>query len=84
MQSVLETHLPAGGFYFWLRTPQDDREFARELQRQYNVLVLPGSYLARDAHGINPGRNYVRIALVASQADCVEAMRRIARFCQPR
>jgi N-succinyldiaminopimelate aminotransferase len=78
----LETRLPDGGFYFWVRTPIDDSEFARELQRQYNVLVLPGSYLARDAHGINPGRDYVRIALVASQAECLEAMQRIERFAR--
>ena len=76
----LETRLPEGGFYFWMRTPIGDCEFARELQRQYNVLVLPGSYLARDAHGVNPGRNYVRIALVAPQAECLEAMQRIERF----
>ena len=78
----LETRLPDGGFYFWVRTPIDDGEFARELQRQYNVLVLPGSYLARDAHGINPGRGYVRIALVAPQAECLEAMQRIERFAR--
>ena len=61
----LKTERPEGGFYLWIRTPIDDGEFARGLQRDYNVLVLPGSYLARDAHGENPGRNHVRIALVA-------------------
>ncbi|MBI3371141.1 MAG: succinyldiaminopimelate transaminase [Betaproteobacteria bacterium] len=80
VRKPLEAYLPEGGFYLWMRTTIDDREFARELQRQYNVLVLPGSYLARDAHGINPGRNFVRIALVAPQADCLEAMQRIERF----
>ena len=82
VRKPLETRLPDGGFYFWMRTPIDDGEFARELQRQYNVLVLPGSYLARDAHGINPGRNHVRIALVAPQAECLEAMQRIERFAR--
>jgi N-succinyldiaminopimelate aminotransferase len=72
--------MPEGGFYLWLRTPIDDAAFARELQRQYNVLVLPGSYLARDAHGANPGRNHVRIALVAPLADCVEAVHRIGQL----
>ena len=71
---------PEGGFYLWLRTPLDDAAFARELQRQYNVLVLPGSFLARDAHGANPGRNHVRIALVAPLAECVEAVRRIGQL----
>jgi N-succinyldiaminopimelate aminotransferase len=76
----LNASMPEGGFYLWLRTPIDDAAFARELQRQYNVLVLPGSYLARDAHGANPGRNHVRLALVAPLADCVEAVHRIGQL----
>jgi N-succinyldiaminopimelate aminotransferase len=78
----LETAMPEGGFYLWVRTPIDDAAFARELQRQYNVLVLPGSFLARDAHGVNPGRNHVRIALVAPLGDCIEAVRRIGEFAR--
>ena len=80
VREPLQTYMPDGGFYLWMRTPLDDSEFARELQRQYNVLVLPGSYLARDAHGVNPRRNFVRIALVAPQAECFEAIQRIDRF----
>jgi N-succinyldiaminopimelate aminotransferase len=76
----LATAMPEGGFYLWVRTPIDDRDFARELQRQYNVLVLPGSFIARDAHGANPGRNHVRIALVAALDECVEAAQRIGQF----
>lgn len=82
IQPPLEARMPEGGFYLWMRTPIDDTEFARRLRRDYNVLVLPGSFLARDANGVNPGRNYVRIALVAPQAECVEAMQRIARFSE--
>jgi N-succinyldiaminopimelate aminotransferase len=78
----LHTQMPEGGFYLWVRTPVDDTAFARELQRQYNVLVLPGSFLARDAHGVNPGRNHVRIALVAALDECVEAMQRIGQFAR--
>jgi N-succinyldiaminopimelate aminotransferase len=78
----LATAMPEGGFYLWVRTPGDDAAFARELLRQYNVLVLPGSFLARDAHGTNPGRNHVRIALVAPLAECVEAMQRIGRLAR--
>ena len=74
--------MPEGGFYLWMRTPIDDAEFARELLRQYNVLVLPGSFLARDAHGANPGRHHVRIALVAPLQECVEAMQRIVAFAR--
>jgi N-succinyldiaminopimelate aminotransferase len=80
VKSPLRTEMPDGGFYLWIRTPIDDGEFARALQRDYNVLVVPGSYLARDAHGTNPGRNHVRIALVAPLAECVEAVQRIMQF----
>ena len=77
----LDTRLPDAGFYLWARTPVSDTEFARELHRQYNVTVLPGSYLARDAGGINPGANFIRIALVAGLDECLEAARRIGDFC---
>jgi N-succinyldiaminopimelate aminotransferase len=77
VRDPLRTERPQGGFYLWIRTPIDDAEFARGLQRDYNVLVLPGSYLARDAHGENPGRNHIRVALVAPLAECVEAVQRI-------
>jgi N-succinyldiaminopimelate aminotransferase len=76
----LSAGMPEGGFYLWVRTPLDDAIFARELHRQYNVLVLPGSFLARDAHGANPGRQHVRIALVAPISECVEAVQRINQY----
>jgi N-succinyldiaminopimelate aminotransferase len=44
-----------------------------------NVTVLPGRFLAREAGGVNPGVNRVRMALVASQAQCVEAAQRMVR-----
>jgi len=71
---------PDGGFYLWLPTAIDDREFARRLHHQYNVLVLPGSFLGREAAGVNPGKNHVRIALVAPLGECVEAAQRIVAF----
>jgi N-succinyldiaminopimelate aminotransferase len=71
---------PEAAFYLWLRTPISDTEFARRLYDEYNVSVLPGSFLARVAHGVNPGENYVRIALVASTAECIEAATRIRDF----
>jgi len=80
VKAPLAAYAPEGGFYLWMRTPIDDAEFARGLQRDYNVLVLPGSFLARDAHGENPGQGYVRIALVAPLAECVEALERIGEF----
>jgi N-succinyldiaminopimelate aminotransferase len=80
IEAPLSAYMPEGGFYLWVRTPIDDCDFARRLQHEYNVLVLPGSYLAREAHGRNPGRNYVRIALVASREECIEAIARIRQF----
>ncbi len=80
LENVLKTSMPDGGFYLWARTVQEDTVFARELLKAYNVTVLPGSFLARDAHGINPGKGFVRLALVASLAECVEAAERIVAF----
>jgi N-succinyldiaminopimelate aminotransferase len=76
----LATNMPEGGFYLWIRTPISDTEFARQLYGSYNVSVLPGSYLAREANGANPGENHIRVALVAPLDECVEAARRIASF----
>jgi len=78
--SVLETGLPDASFYLWAKTPIADTEFAHRLLADYNVVVLPGSYLAREARGVNPGANFVRIALVAPLADCQEAAERIRQF----
>jgi N-succinyldiaminopimelate aminotransferase len=78
----LVTAMPEGGFYLWIRTPVDDAVFAQGLYRKYNVSVLPGSYLAREAHGTNPGRHYIRVALVAPPDECLEGVRRIAEFAR--
>lgn len=80
LSDVINIQMPDAGFYFWLETPISDTEFTKRLYQDYNVIVLPGSYLARDAHGINPGTNYVRIALVTTPSECVEAMQRIKNF----
>jgi N-succinyldiaminopimelate aminotransferase len=80
LQPVLPVALPDAGFYLWVRTPIPDTAFAQGLYRDYNVTVLPGSYLARTAHGINPGENFVRLALVASTEQTVEAAQRIVQF----
>jgi N-succinyldiaminopimelate aminotransferase len=82
VRAPLETAMPDGGFYLWIRTPAPDAEFARELYRQYNVSVLPGSYLARESGGENPGRSYIRVALVAQFDECIEGVRRIAEFAR--
>ncbi|MEO5702821.1 MAG: succinyldiaminopimelate transaminase [Gammaproteobacteria bacterium] len=71
--NVTQVERPAGAFYLWLKTPIDDQLFARELYARHNITVLPGSYLSRTAHGINPGSGRVRIALVAPLEECLQA-----------
>ncbi|MDO8926418.1 MAG: succinyldiaminopimelate transaminase [Sideroxyarcus sp.] len=79
---VLPVSKPDAGFYLWIRTPIADTAFAQQLYRDYNVSVLPGSFLAREAHGVNPGANFIRLALVANLDETLEAARRIAEFTQ--
>jgi len=81
LKGVLEFEAPDAAFYLWARVPGgDDTGFARELYRQQHVTVLPGSFLAREAKGVNPGRGFVRIALVDHLAQCQEAAQRIVDF----
>lgn len=82
LSRAMGASLPDAGFYLWSRTPANmsDTEFAQRLLADYNVLVVPGSYLARETKGVNPGAGFVRIALVAPLADCVEAAERIRSF----
>ena len=79
---VLGTAQPDAGFYLWAKTPIADTDFARGLLEHYNVVVLPGSFLARESDGVNPGAGFVRIALVASLEECLEAAERIRAFCR--
>jgi N-succinyldiaminopimelate aminotransferase len=81
LSGPLGVRAPQGGFFLWARVPDgDDVAFARNLHAQYNVLVLPGSFLARTIGGRNPGAGFVRIALVDSVEVCVEAAGRIRAF----
>jgi N-succinyldiaminopimelate aminotransferase len=82
VQSALEAERPDAGFYLWARTPIGDVEFARRLYAEQHVTVLPGSYLARETGGVNPGANYVRMALVAEMDECLEAVRRVVEFAK--
>lgn len=81
----LDFRAPHAGFYLWASVDRyggmSDTEFAKALYGQYNVTVLPGSYLAREANGANPGRNRIRIALVAGLDECLDAAHRIRNFC---
>ncbi|MFZ5482768.1 MAG: succinyldiaminopimelate transaminase [Pseudomonadota bacterium] len=85
LKEVLAFDAPDAAFYLWAKVPgsdrwADDAEFARALYRSQHVTVLPGSYLAREASGANPGRGFIRIALVDTLAPCVEAAHRIVDF----
>ena len=83
LQGAMHAPRPEAGFYLWARVPGgDDEAFAKGLFAATHVTVLPGQYLARDAHGINPGRGYVRMALVPELSDCIEAAQRIVAFCR--
>ena len=77
---LLPLSIPDAAFYYWVKTPIADTEFARRLYQDQNVTVLAGSYLGREAHGINPGENYVRMAMVSPLNECIDAAHRIAEF----
>jgi N-succinyldiaminopimelate aminotransferase len=91
LQPVMDIRRPDAGFYLWagvplaadarLAVPGDDERFTKELFATTHITVLPGCYLAREAHGVNPGHGYVRMALVPDTGDCIEAASRIAAFC---
>jgi N-succinyldiaminopimelate aminotransferase len=84
LSPVLQIERPDAGFYLWAGVPGDDTTFARELFAATHVTVLPGQYLGRDVQGENPGRGFVRIALVPELDACVEAATRIVGFCRSR
>lgn len=78
LSRVMPVSRPDAAFYLWLHVGADDTRFAQDLLAHYNVSVLPGSYLAREAHGVNPGAGFVRVALVAPLDECTEAAHRMA------
>lgn len=85
LAGVMDVALPDAGFYLWARVPgDDDVAFALQLLAQYNVAVLPGSLLARESGGINPGAGRIRMALVAGVDECLEAAHRIVSYLQAR
>jgi N-succinyldiaminopimelate aminotransferase len=72
--------MPDAAFYLWIQTGQDDTKLALQLYRDLNITVLPGSFLAREARGINPGKGFIRMALVANLDECIEAAQRIQQL----
>jgi N-succinyldiaminopimelate aminotransferase len=81
---VLPLKRPEAAFYYWAAVPGDEEAFARDLYEAANVTVLPGSYLSREANGVNPGRGHVRIALVSTVSEAAQAGARIRDFVRAR
>jgi len=82
LTEVLGVSMPDAGFYLWADVHGDEIAFTRALYAAYNVTVLPGSYLAREVDGHNPGKGRIRLALVAETAECVEAASRLRDFAR--
>ncbi len=80
LAKVLTVEMPDAAFYCWAKSTIPDTELAVKLYRDFNITVLPGSFLAREAHGVNPGENFIRLALVAPLNECVEAARRMQQL----
>jgi N-succinyldiaminopimelate aminotransferase len=76
----LEVSKPDASFYLWAKTPISDTEFAQRLFAEQHITVLPGQYIGREVNGVNPGANRIRMALVASLEECIEAAHRIKHF----
>ena len=86
LEPVLDVKKPDASFYLWADVSKNsdytDESFAKNLFAEQNITVLPGSYLFSESQRINPGNQHVRMALVASYEECIEAAQRIRRFIE--
>lgn len=82
LSPVLEVEKPTASFYLWPESPIDDEVFTRDIYQQQHVNVIPGSYLSREADGLNPGKQRIRLALVAPVEECIEGAERIKQFIE--
>jgi len=82
LEPVIDVKKPDASFYLWAKTPTCDEDFAKNLFAEQSITVLPGSYLSRESQGVNPGSQHVRMALVASYEECIEAAQRIRKFME--
>ena len=81
LRQAFDVRMPDASFYIWLQIPDgDDLRFTQELYRHTAVQVLPGRFFARDTPNGNPGKGFVRIALVDELAQCVEAAERMVTW----
>lgn len=72
---ILGTQIPEATFYIWLEV-EDEIEFTKNLYKEKNIKVLPGSFLGRNGLG----KGYIRIALVENEEKTREALRRLKDF----
>ena len=82
LDGVLDVSLPDASFYLWPKLPDDDMTFCQKLFEQEHVTLLPGQFLSRASEGLNPGKGYARMALVAPLDECIEAANRLKSFVQ--
>ena len=82
LDGSLKVNMPDAAFYLWAQLPEDDERFCQKLFAQQHITALPGQYLSRQAHGINPGFQHARLALVATEAECIDAAQRLKTFMQ--
>lgn len=82
LSEVMQVSKPDASFYLWAQVDMNDEDFARRLYEDENIAVLPGSYLSRDSGGVNPGTNYIRMALVAPLEECIDAAKRVRDFIE--
>ncbi|HLX24198.1 MAG TPA: succinyldiaminopimelate transaminase [Usitatibacter sp.] len=81
---VLPLTMPQAAFYFWANVGGDDMAFARDLFAATGITVLPGSYIGRESNGVNPGRGFVRMALVSTVQESIEAADRLHKHLAKR
>ena len=77
---VMNVQRPQAGFYLWADTGMDDEQFTQDVYAQQHLKVVPGSYLSRAVNGLNPGENRIRMALVATLEECIEAAQRLEKY----
>ena len=71
--------IPDGGFFLWLKV-KDDQFATKILWEKFSLRVMPGSFMAKDVNGFNPGKGFLRISLVEKNEVIEETMKRICLY----